>query len=111
VLPLLVLVALSVSYCPAQGSGAADRVVEGKVLDPAGSPQPNAVVYLRNQKTLEIKSYIAPADGSFRFGLLSSDVDYQIWARYQNMKSRTRSISSFDSKKHFIFDLKLEPAK
>jgi hypothetical protein len=96
---------------PAQGIGQGLRVVQGRVINAQDSPQPNAVVYLQNQKSLEVKTYIATADGSYRFGQLSGDVDYQLWAKYQNSKSKVRSISSFDSKKQFNFDLKLEPSK
>jgi hypothetical protein len=95
----------------AQNWGQANRVVQGRVVNAEDTPQQNAIVYLKNQKTLEIKTYISAADGSYRFGQLSSDADYQIWARYQNSKSKTRSISSFDSKKQFTFELKLEPSK
>jgi Carboxypeptidase regulatory-like domain len=95
----------------ARGIGQATRSVQGRVLDSQDKPQPNAVVYLQNEKSLEVKTYIATADGSYRFGQLGPDVDYQLWAKYQGLKSKTRSISSFDSKKQFNFDLKLEPAK
>lgn len=95
----------------AQGFGDSVRVVQGKVLDSSDKPQPDAIVYLQNQKTQEIRTYITVADGSYRFGQLSSDVDYRLWAKLQGSKSKTRTISSFDSKKQFTFDLKLEPAK
>jgi hypothetical protein len=97
--------------CPAQNLGQATRVVQGKVLDPDDKPQPNAVVYLQNQKTLEIRTYLTIADGSYRFGQVNSDVDYRLWAKYQALKSKTRSISSFDSRKQFTFELKLEASK
>lgn len=95
----------------AQGLGDRLRVVQGKVLDSGDKPQPGAIVYLQNQKTQEIRTYITVADGSYRFGQLSGDVDYRLWAKLQESKSKTRTISSFDSKKQFTFDLKLEPAK
>jgi Carboxypeptidase regulatory-like domain len=96
---------------PVQGIGQASRVVQGRVIDAQEKPQADAVVYLQNQKSLEVRTYITTEDGSYRFGQLGSDVDYQLWAKFQNSKSKTRSISSFDSKKQFNFDLKLEPSK
>ena len=84
------------------------RVVQGVVRDSSDQPQANAVVYLQDQKSQEVRTYITEADGHYRFGQLSSDVDYQLWAEYKGHKSKTRSISSFDSKKQFIFDLKIE---
>lgn len=96
---------------PVHGTAQSSRVVQGRVIDTQEKPQPNAVVYLQNQKSLEVRTYITTEDGSYRFGQLGSDVDYQLWAKYQDSKSKTRSISSFDSKKQFNFDLKLEPSK
>jgi hypothetical protein len=95
----------------AQNLGQAVRVVQGVVRDSSDQPQANAVVYLQDQKSLEVRTYITEADGHYRFGQLSSDVDYQLWAEYKGHKSKTRSISSFDSKKQFSFDLKIDTAK
>jgi hypothetical protein len=84
------------------------RVVQGLVLNADGQPQLNAVVYLQDQKSMQVRTYITEADGRYRFGQLSSDVDYQLWAEYKGHKSKTRSISSFDSKKELNFDLKID---
>jgi hypothetical protein len=84
------------------------RVVQGLVLNADSQPQQNAVVYLQDQKSLQVRTYITEADGRYRFGQLSSDVDYQLWAEYKGHKSKTRSISSFDSKKELNFDLKID---
>ena len=87
------------------------RVVQGTVQNSRDQPQANAVVYLQDQKTLEVRTFITEADGHYRFGQLNSDVDYQLWAEYKGHKSKTRSISSFDSKKQLNFDLKIDTAK
>jgi Carboxypeptidase regulatory-like domain len=87
------------------------RVVQGLVQNSDDQPQANAVVYLQDQKNLEVRTYITEADGHYRFGQLSSDVDYQLWAEYKGHKSKTRAISSFDSKKQFSFNLKIETPK
>jgi Carboxypeptidase regulatory-like domain len=84
------------------------RVVQGLVLNADGQPQQNAVVYLQDQKSLQVRTYITEADGRYRFGQLSSEVDYQLWAEYKGHKSKTRAISSFDSKKELNFDLKID---
>jgi len=87
--------------------GPVQRVVSGRVLDDGDKPVPNAVVYLKDTKTLSVKSYIAGADGTYRFGQLSGTTDYEIWAEAAGKKSKTRGISSFDSKTQFTIDLKL----
>ncbi len=110
---LLLLLALTASWAPgfAQSIGQSERVVQGIVRDSSDQPQANAVVYLQDQKSLEVRTYITEADGRYRFGELSSEVDYQLWAEYKGHKSKTRSISSFDSKKQFTFDLKIDTSK
>jgi Carboxypeptidase regulatory-like domain len=87
------------------------KIVEGKVVDSGNRPQPGAIVYLENTKTTDIKSFISTADGSYHFGQLSRDVDYQIWAEYQGRKSATKTISSFDSKKLLDYQLKVDTGK
>jgi hypothetical protein len=108
---LLLACAASCSSGFAQNVGQAVRVVQGVVRDSNDQLQANAVVYLQDQKSLEVRTYITEADGHYRFGQLSSEVDYQLWAEYKGHKSKTRSISSFDSKKQFNFDLKIDTAK
>jgi hypothetical protein len=111
---LLLLLFTCAPSCPqgfAQGVGQAVRVVQGTVQNSSEQPQANAVVYLQDQKSQEVRTFITEADGHYRFGQLSSEVDYQLWAEFKGHKSKTRSISSFDSKKQFNFDLKIDTAK
>jgi hypothetical protein len=111
ILLLLTCVATSQPRAIAQTLGQSVRVVQGTAQNAEAQPQQNAVVYLQDQKTLEVRTYITEADGHYRFGQLSSDVDYQLWAEFKGHKSKTKSISSFDSKKQFNFDLKIDTAK
>jgi hypothetical protein len=89
----------------------AQKVVQGKVLNTAGQPQQGAIVYLKNDKTSDIKSFISIADGSYRFGQLSADIDYELWAELDGKKSSTKTLSSFDSRKNLIYELKLGSGK
>lgn len=84
-----------------------DRVVQGKVELADGGMAKGAIVYIKNAKTLEVRTYISTADGSYRFGQLNPDANYTVWAEYQGKKSKERSISSFDSKKVFNIPLKI----
>jgi D-serine deaminase-like pyridoxal phosphate-dependent protein len=111
-----ILLMLTVCLAPtspvlAQSLAQSVRVVQGNVVNADSQAQANAVVYLQDQKTLEVRTFITQTDGRYRFGQLSSDVDYQLWAEFQSKKSKNRAISSFDSKKQFIFDLKLDQNK
>ena len=74
------------------------RSVTGQVFSKSDSPIPEAIVYLKNTKTLTIKSFITEKDGGYRFYGLSPTVDYEIYADYQGQKSSTKTISSFDNR-------------
>jgi Carboxypeptidase regulatory-like domain len=111
---ILLLLVACMAHQPqslAQSLAQSVRVAQGIVLGSDDQPQANAVVYLQNQKTQEVRTYITEADGHYRFGQLSSDADYQLWAEYKGRKSKTRTISSFDSKKEFNFNLKIDTQK
>ncbi len=86
----------------------AARVVQGHVEADNGSNVKGAIVYLKNAKTLEVRTYISTDDGTFRFGQLSSDANYTVWADYQGHKSKEKGVSAFDNKKVFDITLKLE---
>ena len=92
----------------AQGLAATARVIQGKVFAPTGEAKAGAVVYLKDEKSLEIKTYISGADGAYRFGQLSAQEDYLLWAEADGHKSKNKNISSFDAKKRFDISLHLE---
>src|SRR5271168_1529359 len=62
-----------------------------KVVGSNDQPLSAAIIYLKNGKTGDIKSFISSADGGYRFGQLSPDIDYEIWSEYQGKKSPTKS--------------------
>lgn len=84
------------------------RSVEGKVFGTQDKPLNSAIVYLQDSKTNGVKSFISTQDGSYRFGQLSMDSDYQLWAEYKGQKSDKKSISSFNSKKQLVIDLHIK---
>jgi len=83
------------------------RSVQGVVTAPDDTPVSNAVVQLKNTKTLQIRSFFTQADGSYYFHDLSADVDYTLRADYQGESSPTRTLSAFDSRKVARMNLKL----
>ena len=95
-------------FLAAQDHGPVQRIVHGRVQDKAGAPIKGAVVYLEDSRSSSIRSAISTEDGSYRFVQLSQNTDYQLWAKAEGKKSKTRSISSFDSKNDFTIDLKID---
>ena len=89
----------------------ADKMAYGKIEDSGGRPLPNAVVYLKDAHTLDVKSYITQPDGVYRFGQISSNDDYKLWAELNGKKSGVKTISSFDDKKILLINLHIDTAK
>ena len=87
------------------------RTVRGAVLDKAENPVASAVVYLKNVRTLAVKTYISDRSGDYRFSGLDPNVDYEVHAESENMTSNTRTVSSFDSRKDIVISLKLDKEK
>lgn len=87
------------------------RSVEGTVSAADDSAVNGAVVQLKNLKSLQIRSFITQKDGHYYFKELSPDVDYELRADYSGSSSSTKTLSSFDSRREAIINLKLNPKK
>ncbi len=87
------------------------RTVSGVVSDADGKPVPGAVVYLKDTKTLAIRTFYAQADGSYHFAGLGTNNDYELKAEHGGASSGTKTLTSFDSRKTAVIDLKLKPQK
>jgi len=84
------------------------RSVVGQVFTKSDSPIVEAVVYLKNTKTLTIKSFITEKDGGYRFHGLSPNIDYEIYADYQGQKSPVKTISSFDTRSNVTLNIHID---
>src|SRR3569623_1752338 len=84
------------------------RMVQGTVSNSADAPVTGAVVYIKNVKTLQIRSFITKEQGSYYFHSLSPDVDYELHAEFNGAASPNKTLSSFDSRKQAIINLKLK---
>lgn len=84
------------------------RSLQGQVMNDADAALPASVVYLKNTKTLAVKTFIADKDGNYRFNALSPNVDYEVYAEKDGKKSDTKTLSSFDSRKQATINLKIK---
>jgi hypothetical protein len=116
-LALLLIATLSMAATPqdkdkdAAKHEASLKTVRGLITDKAETPMPASVVFLKNTRSNAIRSYISDDAGNYRFSGLDPNVDYEIHAEKDGAKSQTRTISSFDSKKDIILNLKIDKKK
>jgi hypothetical protein len=88
-----------------------ERVADGKVVNKADAPISGAIVYLKDSKSLEVKTFITDDAGHFHFGQLGQNIDYELWAESYGSRSKSKGISSFDSKNAYNFTLKIDAPK
>jgi hypothetical protein len=106
---------------PMGGTGSSDtnrkaprttsRTLTGMVMDKSDKPIPQAVIYLKNSKTLAMKTYISQNDGSYRFPELSPNIDYEVYAEKSGRKSGTKTLSQFDDRPKSAINLVIDTNK
>ncbi len=102
------LLTLAVPAAPASAAQAVQRIVTGKVTNKDSQPVHSAVVYLKDDHTLSVKSFISDENGGYRFGQLSQATDYELWAEADGKKSGVKTISSFETKNALTINLKID---
>lgn len=91
-----------------KGEDLTTRTVEGMVTNAEKQPVADAVVLLKNTKTLQIRSFITQKDGSYHFAGLGTDVEYQLKADHDGVSTSWKTLSVFSSKKTAVINLKLK---
>jgi hypothetical protein len=107
----VLLLSAGAAWAAKKDENANIRSVQGVVNNAQGEAVNGAVVQLKNTKTLQIRSFITRDNGTYYFHGLSTDVDYELRADFDGASSRERTLSSFDSRKQPVVNLKLEPKK
>ena len=87
------------------------RSVQGAVTDGTDNVVNGAVVQLKDTKTLQVRSFITKENGTYHFNGLNPNVDYELKADFQGSSSNSKTLSSFDSRKIAIMNLKVEAKK
>ena len=104
----VVLIAFAAVAVGANKNAPVSRTLTGLVMDHSGNPVSDAIVYLKDTKTLAVKSYITSKDGAFRFPALSPNIDYEVYAQVGGHRSDTKTLSSFDSRPQAVINLKID---
>ena len=87
------------------------KMLTGTVTDKSEQPISGAVVYLKNSKTLVVKSFFTQENGSYRFPQLALNTDYEIWAEKDGKKSSTKGVSQFDDRSAPTVNLRIDVSK
>jgi len=91
-----------------RGAQGEARTLIGHVLNDREQPLQKAIVYLKNTKTLAIKTYISEPDGAFRFSGLTPNIDYEVYAEHEGARSDAKTLSGFDSRRQVNMTLKIK---
>lgn len=113
ILAISAVLLLVAGIAAAQGSKKESllRTAHGLVTDKSETPMPGSVVFLKNLRTNAVQSRIADDSGNYRFSGLDPNADYEIHAEKDGAKSPNRTISSFDSRKEIVVNLKIDKKK
>ena len=87
------------------------RTVHGVVSDKSDNPASGGVVFLKNMRTNSVRSSYTDDTGNYRFSGLDPNADYELHAEKDEAKSATRTVSSFDSRKDIVLNLKVDKKK
>ena len=82
---------------PALEGQPALRDLVGAVQDEHHEPLRGAVVYLENEATHSVVTYITDRTGRFTFKRIQTDVDYDVWAIYRGQDSKRKTLSQFNT--------------
>ena len=67
-------------------------------MDRHREPLAGAVVMVHSETTLSVESYITDRSGRYIFKHLSPDDDYDVFATYRGVRSKSRRLGRYDSK-------------
>ncbi len=108
---LLVVLAASGAFAQRDKNQPAQRSLQGQVMGHNDAPLEKAIVYLKNTRSLAVKTYITDANGNYQFNSLTPNTDYEVYADYNGQKSDTKTLSGFDSRPKAFINLHISVNK
>ncbi len=103
--------ALAMAVEPQKSGSDPMRALAGHVVGSQNEPLEKAIVYLKNTKTLAIKTYISDPDGGYRFPALMPNIDYEVHAELNGEHSDTKTLSGLDTRKQLDVTLHIHTQK
>ena len=100
----------NVRYPAPPKSQAGIKSLVGDVVNSQGSKLAQAVVHLKDKKTLEVKTRISDDEGKYVFRGLDRDADYEVHAEFQGTSSSNKNVSHFDDRDEISLTLEI-PSK
>lgn len=79
----------------------------GEVVSSQGTKLSQAVVHLKDKKTLEVKTRITDREGKYVFRGLDREADYEVHAEYQGASSPKKTVSHFDDRDEIYLVLEI----
>jgi len=79
----------------------------GQVVDQDGKGLAEAVIYLKNKRTLDMQTHISDDKGAYRFSGLEPNTDFEVHAELKGASSARRTVSSFDDRKDVYLVLEI----
>jgi hypothetical protein len=92
----------------AQAQNLGMRVVSGIVVDANAAPLAGVTVFLKDLKSKNIRSFTSDAQGNYRFTQVNMAQDHELWAEKDGKKSLVKTVSSWDTRKEYVQELKLK---
>ncbi|MGH9355065.1 MAG: carboxypeptidase-like regulatory domain-containing protein [Terriglobia bacterium] len=86
------------------------KTISGAVLDEANNGIPGASVVLTDVEAHKADALYTGAHGAYVFSGLNPNDDYQIQAKYRNLMSEVRHVSSLDSRPDVVVNLVVSSA-
>ena len=84
------------------------RTVHGKVVDEDNRAVASAIVYLRDERTNSVRTYITDSSGRYRFSWHGQYDDYDVEAQSKNFHSHRHTISQWNTRGDMVIDLRLD---
>jgi hypothetical protein len=107
----VLLLAANVGIAQSKKKGPATRSVTGTVTSADDKAIVGAMVQLKDTKTKMIRSFATQENGIYNFQGLSPDIDYELSATFEGAASPIKTLSTFDSRKEAVINLKLAAKK